>query len=49
MDAYESGSSEGWFFWNFKTEKGAFQWNYMLGVKEGWIPADLDNRPYKCD
>jgi len=48
MDAYESGSSEGWFFWNFKTEKGAPQWDYMLGVKEGWIPKDLDNRQVKC-
>lgn len=48
MDAYESGSSEGWFFWNFKTEKGAPQWDYMLGVREGWIPKDLDNREIKC-
>jgi len=48
MDAYESGSSSGWFFWNFKTEKGAPQWDYMLGVREGWIPKDLDNRKIKC-
>jgi hypothetical protein len=33
---------------NFKTEKGAPQWNYILGVKEGWIPKDLDNRNIKC-
>lgn len=49
MDAYESGSSEGWFFWNFKTENGhAPQWDYMMGVKEGWIPKDLDNRKIAC-
>lgn len=47
MDAYESGSSSGWFFWNFKTEQ-APQWDYIMGVQEGWIPKDLDNRPYKC-
>ncbi|CAG8556688.1 13269_t:CDS:2 [Ambispora gerdemannii] len=34
-DAYEAGI--GWFFWNFKTEN-APQWNYMLGVEQGWIP-----------
>jgi len=48
MDAYESGSSAGWFFWNFKTEK-APQWDYLLGLKEGWIPTDHQNRKYNCD
>jgi len=36
------------FFWNFKTEKGAPQWDYMMGVREGWIPKDLDHRQVKC-
>lgn len=48
MHAYESGSSEGWFFWNFKTER-APEWNYLLGLREGWIPKDLDNREYFCE
>lgn len=47
MDAYESGSSQGWFFWNFKTER-APQWNYLLGLQEGWIPADPRRRMYRC-
>lgn len=41
MVAYESadtGVSSGWFFWTLKTEGGAFaEWDYMRGVKEGWI------------
>jgi len=48
MDAYESGSSAGWFFWNFKTE-GAPQWDYLLGLKEGWMPKDHSKRQYSCD
>jgi glucan 1,3-beta-glucosidase len=47
MDAYESGSSAGWFFWNFKTEKSP-QWNYILGLKEGWIPKNGDKRQFHC-
>ncbi|KAJ2080972.1 hypothetical protein H4R24_002689 [Coemansia sp. RSA 988] len=27
----------GWFYWNFKTES-APEWDYMLGVEQGWIP-----------
>ncbi|KAJ1894881.1 hypothetical protein LPJ66_004923 [Kickxella alabastrina] len=27
----------GWFYWNFKTE-GAPEWDYLLGVEQGWIP-----------
>ncbi|KAI8322745.1 glycoside hydrolase, partial [Martensiomyces pterosporus] len=27
----------GWFFWNFRTE-GAPEWDYLLGVDQGWIP-----------
>ncbi|KAJ2722906.1 hypothetical protein GGI07_002982 [Coemansia sp. Benny D115] len=26
----------GWFYWNFKTES-APEWDYLLGVEEGWI------------
>ncbi|KAJ2892739.1 hypothetical protein GGI21_000173 [Coemansia aciculifera] len=28
----------GWFFWNFRTE-GAPEWDYILGVEQGWIPS----------
>lgn len=48
MDAYESGSSAGWFFWNFKTES-APQWDYLLGVQQGWMPIDHNNRGTNCD
>ena len=41
MEAYEDGSSMGWFFWNFKTEV-APQWNYILGLTEGWIPKQSE-------
>jgi len=47
MDAYESGSAMGWFFWNFKTER-APQWNYLLGVEMGWIPKPASNRTFTC-
>jgi len=45
LDAYES--STGWFFWTAKTEKSP-QWDYMQGVREGWIPRNPGNRTYKC-
>lgn len=47
MEAYESGSSQGWFFWNFKTEV-APQWNYLLGLEQGWIPKDPQARKFSC-
>ncbi|KAJ1930077.1 hypothetical protein IWQ60_000620 [Tieghemiomyces parasiticus] len=45
MDAYEAGA--GWIFWNFKTEM-APEWDYMLGVKEGWIPKNPGRRTHGC-
>jgi len=48
MDAYESGSAAGWFFWNFKTES-APQWDYILGLREGWMPKDHSKRQYTCE
>ncbi|KAJ1656083.1 hypothetical protein IWQ61_004279 [Dispira simplex] len=45
MDAYEAGV--GWTFWNFKAEQSP-QWNYMLGVEEGWVPRDPSQRKYHC-
>jgi len=48
MVAYEGGDTahnthgnkmQGWFFWNFKMEGGAFaEWDFLRGVEEGWIP-----------
>jgi len=41
MNAYESGDKgQGWFFWNFKTES-ADDWNYILGVQQGWLPKTV--------
>jgi len=37
--AWERGN--GWFFWNFKTEQEP-QWDYMMGVREGWIPTNFN-------
>ncbi|KAI8058598.1 glycoside hydrolase superfamily [Syncephalis plumigaleata] len=45
MDAYEAG--RGWFFWNFKTEESP-QWDYLLGVEEGWIPRNPAKRHHHC-
>ncbi|KAJ2553453.1 glucan exo-1,3-beta-glucosidase [Coemansia sp. RSA 1933] len=30
-------STAGWFYWNFRTEN-APEWDYLLGVAQGWIP-----------
>jgi glucan 1,3-beta-glucosidase len=46
MDSYENGA--GWFFWNFKAEN-ASHWDFLLGVKEGWIPKDISKREFKCN
>ncbi|KAJ1960096.1 hypothetical protein GGI12_003992 [Dipsacomyces acuminosporus] len=27
----------GWFYWNFRAE-GAPEWDYLVGVEQGWIP-----------
>jgi len=43
--AWERGS--GWFFWNFKTEQEP-QWDYMLGVREKWIPTKFDSLYDHC-
>ncbi|CAG8540500.1 5744_t:CDS:10 [Cetraspora pellucida] len=43
MDAYEAGI--GWIFWNFKAENSP-HWDFMLGIKEGWIPRTSKERTY---
>ena len=33
------GDFHGWFFWNFRMEETVYrEWDYLRGVKEGWIP-----------
>ena len=46
IGSYEFGS--GWFFWNFKTENSP-HWDYLLGIREGWIPKDLSIRSNQCE
>lgn len=42
-EAADLGISRGWFYWTFKTEGGAFaEWNFMRGIREGWIPRIPD-------
>lgn len=43
MGVYES-SGHGWFFWNFRTEASP-DWDFLLGVKEGWINLHEDLSP----
>ena len=34
-----AGDFHGWFFWNFRMELDVYrEWDYLRGVKEGWIP-----------
>jgi len=47
IDAFEMGG--GWFYWTWKTENHTNPtWDYQIGVQEGWIPKDLQNRPSTC-
>ncbi|CAG8607562.1 6104_t:CDS:2 [Paraglomus brasilianum] len=47
VDAFEMGG--GWFFWTWKTENHVNPtWDYQLGVEQGWIPQDLQNRQVTC-
>ncbi|CAG8563170.1 7858_t:CDS:2 [Ambispora gerdemannii] len=48
IEAFESNGG-GWFYWTWKTENHVNPtWDYQLGVQEGWIPSDLQNRPPIC-
>jgi glucan 1,3-beta-glucosidase len=47
MDSFEAAN--GWFFWNFRTEDGhAPEWDYLLGLREGWMPKDAGARQPFC-
>ena len=35
--------SDGWFYWTWKTEGGAFaEWDFLQGLDEGWMPTIVD-------
>lgn len=44
MTAYEA-KTQGWFFWNFKTE-GAAEWDLFRLLDAGVFPQPLDNRKF---
>ena len=51
LDAYcpacvglTSNPGKGAFFWNFKIERGYDEWNYMLGLTQGWAVNFTDMR-----
>jgi glucan 1,3-beta-glucosidase len=47
MDAFEA--SQGWFFWNFRTEdEHAPEWDYLAGLKHGWMPQNAGIREPFC-
>jgi glucan 1,3-beta-glucosidase len=47
MDAFEA--SQGWFFWNFRTEQShAPEWDYFAGLEHGWMPANAGIREPFC-
>ena len=47
MDAFEA--SNGWFFWNFRTEDGhAPEWDYLVGLEQGWMPQNAGIREPFC-
>jgi len=38
-EAADTGLSQGWFYWTWKVEGGAFaEWDFSRGLFEGWIP-----------
>jgi glucan 1,3-beta-glucosidase len=43
LDTYEKHAN-GWFFWNFKTEKDAHEWNAFALLDAGLFPQPLTNR-----
>eukprot|EP00698_Gefionella_okellyi_P009610 TRINITY_DN2462_c0_g1_i1.p2 TRINITY_DN2462_c0_g1~~TRINITY_DN2462_c0_g1_i1.p2 ORF type:complete len:396 (+),score=69.22 TRINITY_DN2462_c0_g1_i1:30-1217(+) len=45
------GPGKGEFFWNFKIETGFDEWNYLLGVRQGYITNHVskpDDFTYDC-
>ncbi|KAF2657878.1 glycoside hydrolase family 5 protein [Lophiostoma macrostomum CBS 122681] len=46
MDAFERGT-DGWIFWNFKTEGSAGEWDLFQLLNEGVFPQPLDDRKFE--
>ncbi|EPQ29625.1 uncharacterized protein PFL1_02844 [Pseudozyma flocculosa PF-1] len=40
---YEKGA--GWIMWSWRNDE-ALDWSYQVGLQYGWIPKDLDAKPY---
>lgn len=45
LDTYEK-HSQGWFFWNFKTEGGMGEWDALALVDAGLFPQPLHDRRF---
>jgi glucan 1,3-beta-glucosidase len=45
MDAYEA-KTQGWIFWNFKTEGGAAEWDLFALLGAGVFPQPLSSRAF---
>lgn len=43
QEVYEKGA--GWIMWSWRNDN-ALDWSYQTGLKWGWIPKDLDAKPY---
>ena len=38
---------KGEFFWNFKIETGYDEWNFLLGLQNGWFPTPKGPYPQR--
>ncbi|KXS18945.1 glycoside hydrolase family 5 protein [Gonapodya prolifera JEL478] len=47
MSAFEQNGI-GWIFWTWKTETKLGEWDYQLGLAQGWIPNPATNRAFSC-
>ena len=42
VTGYLQGPGKGAFFWNFKVEQNYEEWNFLLGLQQGYLPARVD-------
>ncbi|KAJ3337082.1 exo-1,3-beta-glucanase [Gonapodya sp. JEL0774] len=47
MSSFEKNGI-GWIFWTWKTETKLGEWDYQLGLAQGWIPNPASARSYNC-
>lgn len=45
MDAFEKAN--GWMFWTIRTEQSP-EWDFLVGLREGWIPNPVGQRASVC-